>query len=250
MPNYTNYPVYNEIFEYTSLDRVLKAIETFFKLDSYLVKNNLHEVAITHRIAVYLDEIYSNYNVDCEWNKNLVQDKRIFTKTLLSDVEIIIKEWENNPSNLEGEDNELLNILRLIRKELMNDGRPNTTTITDLSGDEMLAYSDQDENGRIIIKNIRPDIVIHHRGTKQNIGVIEVKKNMSGGQSKYKAAKHFDLIKLYALTSQPHLNYNFGIYIEIPETTFEWKNIKIKHSSFLNSMFGKKARNVFEITFE
>lgn len=75
----------------------------------------------------------------------------------------------------------------------------------------MLILSDEDN--QIYTKRVRPDIIIHHRGTHNNLMVIEVKKKNT---KKYKEARLFDLIKLYALTTQNDLDYKIGVYIELP----------------------------------
>ncbi len=56
-------------------------------------------------------------------------------------------------------------------------------------------------------KTVYPDIIIHHRGTENNLLVIEIKKIIN------KSTKDFDLKKLKAFRKKP-LQYKFGLYIE------------------------------------
>lgn len=97
-----------------------------------------------------------------------------------------------------------------------------------------------------VVKKIRPDIIIHKRGTKNNIGVIEVKKK--GTTKEYEVAKLYDLIKLYALTTQEPYLYIFGLYIELPNSINEIKDRRIIESTTLNELFpGQKG--VYDVVF-
>lgn len=67
-------------------------------------------------------------------------------------------------------------------------------------------------------KTVYPDIIIHHRGTGNNLLVIEVKKTIN------KSTKNFDFKKLNAFRSKP-LQYKFGLYIEFDtngKETMKW----------------------------
>lgn len=48
---------------------VLLALQQFWSRDSYLLKTRLHEAAIAHRLALYLDRSFPSWDVDCEYNK-------------------------------------------------------------------------------------------------------------------------------------------------------------------------------------
>lgn len=58
---------------------VISAVNSFIKNDIVLLDLAAHEQAISHRIAVYLESIYApeGLNIDCEYNKNLVQSKTL-----------------------------------------------------------------------------------------------------------------------------------------------------------------------------
>lgn len=50
--------------------KVDKAISKLFKLDQYLLIHDLNERTIAHKLAVYLQEEFNKYDVDCEYNRN------------------------------------------------------------------------------------------------------------------------------------------------------------------------------------
>ncbi len=47
------------------------AISIFFENDKYLLENDVYERTITHKLAEYLQILFNQYNVDCEYNKNV-----------------------------------------------------------------------------------------------------------------------------------------------------------------------------------
>lgn len=49
--------------------KVEKAIALFFKHDYFLIKNNVNERSVTHKLAEYLQLEFSEYHVDCEYNR-------------------------------------------------------------------------------------------------------------------------------------------------------------------------------------
>lgn len=46
------------------------------KKDSHLFKNDVHEVALSSRFACYLSDLFTDYDVDVEYNRNLYDAKR------------------------------------------------------------------------------------------------------------------------------------------------------------------------------
>lgn len=70
------------MFEIIELKKLLKeSIEEFYKKDYNLLKKNVHEQAITHRIAFYfenkLPKIYK-YSVDVEYNRKEEYNKQLY----------------------------------------------------------------------------------------------------------------------------------------------------------------------------
>ena len=89
-------------------EKLKLAFNQFLTNDIYLLKQNTDERNLTFRLAIYLQQIFNDWNVDCEYNRNHQDIKQI----------------------------------------------------------------KQIDNG-----NIRPDIIIHHRGTDDNLVIIEAKKS-------------------------------------------------------------------------
>jgi hypothetical protein len=60
-----------------------------FKNDSHLLEVGANERSITHRFAVYLERFFPEYHVDCEYNRNGIEAKRlkVFKKKIDSDDE-------------------------------------------------------------------------------------------------------------------------------------------------------------------
>ncbi len=58
-----------------------KAIKLFFKHDHFLIEKNVNERSTTHKLAEYLQLEFSEYYVDCEYNK-MIKDSGFITKKL------------------------------------------------------------------------------------------------------------------------------------------------------------------------
>ena len=58
---------------------VMKALEYMFEKlrenESEIIANDISERAITHKMGEYLQQFYSDYNVDCEYNRNSVEKR-------------------------------------------------------------------------------------------------------------------------------------------------------------------------------
>ena len=61
--------------------RVDRAIEQLYQHDHYLMEHDVHERAIAHRLACYLATQFPDWDVDCEYNKNCGDIKKISTLT-------------------------------------------------------------------------------------------------------------------------------------------------------------------------
>lgn len=67
-------------FEYIK-SKIERAIKMFFKHDSFLVEKNVNERSITHKLAEYLQLEFSEYHIDCEFNR-MIKDSDFITKKL------------------------------------------------------------------------------------------------------------------------------------------------------------------------
>ncbi len=121
--------------------KVIEAISKFIGKDKPLLSMGAHEQAISHRIAVYLEDLFpeENLNIDCEYNKHLDSRKVVDLSEFI---------------DLENYESCGCNTCRKIET---------TRDIKELEEREF-----------------RPDILVHHRGyNDHNQIVIEVKKTNS-----------------------------------------------------------------------
>ena len=123
------------------------AIEQLLRSDSFILDKDVNERSISHRLANYIEPHFPGWNVDCEYNRNHDDSKRL----------------DIYPRNVESDDTQ-------------------ATTVY-------------------------PDIIIHRRGTDENLVVIEMKKTTSA------EADDYDLGKLRAFKTQ--LGYQFAIFIKV-----------------------------------
>lgn len=54
--------------------RIESALKILFKKDIYLLQKDINERAVAHRLAIYLQCVFPEYDVDCEYNGNVLQD--------------------------------------------------------------------------------------------------------------------------------------------------------------------------------
>ena len=75
---------------------VRRALELLVIFDKDLLRLNSHEQAITHRFAVYLEKMFPEYNVDCEYNKSMSDVKKINGKAKRPDIIIHRRNTDEN----------------------------------------------------------------------------------------------------------------------------------------------------------
>jgi hypothetical protein len=99
--------------------RIQEALNILTKNDPFLLKYNVNERSITHKLAEYLQQLFPGYHVDCEYNRmlkpnesktfiskallNLKDDKRVSIKSLNAKTvspDIIVHSRGNNQNNL------------------------------------------------------------------------------------------------------------------------------------------------------
>ena len=68
-------------------DKVNKAVDKLLVKDKSILDININERAISHRLAVYLGEEFPEWDVDCEYNRNHddVKKLQLFPKNISSD---------------------------------------------------------------------------------------------------------------------------------------------------------------------
>ena len=69
------------------IDEKLKSsLDLLYQHDSHLLKEDLDEISISHRLALYLQQKFDAWHVDCEYNRNLGDTKRIDNKPVRPDI--------------------------------------------------------------------------------------------------------------------------------------------------------------------
>jgi hypothetical protein len=59
------------------IEKIHKAYNTLLAQDIYLLQNDANERSLTHKLAGYLELEFPEWNVDCEYNKNLGDAKKV-----------------------------------------------------------------------------------------------------------------------------------------------------------------------------
>lgn len=134
-------------------DLVLQAVNALLLHDRYLLEHDVNERSITHRLAIYLQEKFPDYHVDCEYNR-------------LGDIPKVLHSVRLNPDSA-------------------------------------------DSNAQTVF----PDVIVHKRGTADNLLVIELKKSTS------RIDRSIDGAKLVAYKEE--LGYQFALFIELKTNTAE-----------------------------
>lgn len=57
--------------------RVLCALSILFERDHHLLRVDVNERSITHRLGIYLQELFPLWDVDCEYNRHNDETKRL-----------------------------------------------------------------------------------------------------------------------------------------------------------------------------
>lgn len=169
---------------------LVAAVDAIYENDPELMHHQLYEGAISHRLAVYLEERFGplGYRVDCEYDKFL-------------DPEL--------DGNFDG-------TKWLDRDELRSNVR-NCAPLIVRSADEepievssaiAICGSDKED----LKREVRPDIIVHRRAlSTDNHLIIEVKKYPYRGKI---GAVLFDFAKLVGYTSDDKFAYRHGLFLQ------------------------------------
>jgi hypothetical protein len=65
---------------------IAQALDQLLEVDEHLLRVDANERSLTHRFGMYLQEALRDWHVDCEYNRNGVDPKRIVVHDLQSDV--------------------------------------------------------------------------------------------------------------------------------------------------------------------
>lgn len=66
------------------IKKLINAISIFIDNEKFLLENELNERTITHKLAIYIEKEFSEYDVDCEYNKMIkwYSQEELITKKL------------------------------------------------------------------------------------------------------------------------------------------------------------------------
>ncbi len=189
----------------------LKALVTY---DSYLLLNDVNERSITHRLGMYYQSIFPSWDVDCEFNKNLGDSKRIDIDPhlflgrmadLLEGDGVFSR--NHNAFAMLREDHISYEDIHSLKSQLRDPNRLKYDKELDI----MYFVLTSRDNGKLR-KLIYPDIIVHQRGTKNNYIVIEAKKSTYTDS----ISRAYDLVKLITLVRSEEYKYKRGYFIDIP----------------------------------
>ncbi len=197
----------------TPLDEVVNSgLKILHLNDEYILRLDLNERSITHKLAEHYQHLIPGWHVDCEYNKNLSGPKRlsIDPAKLLEEMADFLDEQGDihrsgvNHSILRDE-TVTLEQVEYLRKQLRN---PNNLVYDEEL--DLVAFILKKTNGKKITKAIFPDIIFHQRGTIQNLAVVELKKTTNTS----KAARLYDLVKLHLLVTDEKYRYEHAYFID------------------------------------
>jgi len=78
----------------------VRVVNEFLRLESFILKEGLNERTIAHKLAEYIQRVFPNYDVDCEYNKMPVEDAREYVKKTL----------ELDPEDIESDDEKAITV--------------------------------------------------------------------------------------------------------------------------------------------
>lgn len=213
--------------------------------DKYLLDHNVNERSITHKLGEYYQHIFQGWNVDCEFDRNLDGPKRIDI-----DPAVLLGQMADflDRKSVSFSHEHEITFLRaakvserdvdFLRRELRN----KENLVYDEEFD-VISFVLRLGKGRKVVKPIAPDIIVHHRGTRDNFIVIEAKKSTNTN----KRARLYDLVKLITLVHSPDFNYQFGYFIDIPAAHSGDALARHRKFTFKQSKLSPKVQTVTSV---
>ena len=194
---------------------IIRTLEKFLKDDSYLSDVDANERSQTHKIAEYLQQILPEYNVDCEYNRNLRQEKTLNFSEIVYKIKDFLAKTSNSDELRKHKRTRMSKLLGMITPEnIIADESSSLQTQDSSNYVGYLTFTYEAHNKKYkYIKRVFPDIIAHLRGTNTNKIVIEAKKE----DHKRPEAVLFDRIKLGLFTKQNgQFDYDIGFFITLP----------------------------------
>lgn len=125
-------------------EAVIHAVQTLLDRDAYLLWADVNERTVTHRLAIYVEQAFPGWDVDCEYNRDGHDPKEI-----------------------------------------------------------AFGSGDDAEHG----SRVFPDVIVHKRGTTENLVVFELKKSNNPESD----ARDFEKLRGYC----QQLGYQHGVFVRV-----------------------------------
>ncbi len=192
------------------------SINNLFQKDYLLLKSNIHEQAISHKIACYLEKELKLFMkkeklfIDCEYNK------------IWKDFKELKEKWISL-KKVSGSFVKIYKKKKIIFDELwkifLKEGKYYLIACEELSKLIIWKKINSKENEFFLFqKRVRPDIIIHNRwDNSNNLCVFEIKKNK---------LEDIDILKLKWLTDKK-LNFWYNYWIWLSEFNYKEKRVRI-----------------------
>lgn len=172
--------------------RVKVAIELFLLNHKELIEKRVSENAINHKLAEIMKFFFHNYNIDTEYNKAHFNPKNL----RLDDSKFTMSDWKTKNR-------------QLFEKLYFKINRLGANSINSLEDD-----FNKKKNGKFR-KQIRPDIIIHIRSSRENINIVPRNLLIIEVKAKFSSKNFlFDLIKMFYYKTG-YLGYNYCLFIDL-----------------------------------
>jgi len=150
--------------------KIITALEILYEKDLFLMKEDVNERSISHKLGEYLQILFSEFNVDCEYNRQLDEN---------SGKQIVKRRSPQrlSPEDVKNECNKLSEKIKILIEQRFVEKIKNEENKEKTDND--ILNEAQQEILQEQLKGIKiyPDIIIHKRdGNKQNVLAIEIKK--------------------------------------------------------------------------
>ncbi|MHA1679406.1 MAG: hypothetical protein ACTSUE_00205 [Promethearchaeota archaeon] len=201
--------------------KIRRAFARFMEMDQKLLISNVNEVCISSRIAQYLHDEFPNYQVYCEFDRELLNDREGMewgVKTLS-----MRKNEYNRIIKKIAEQENILQFLKIINsKKIREDIDLESTIKAEL--EKEIIDNEEDITFSFKKKRVRPDIILtgYHRYST----IIEIKKTSNTHSIGYL----YDYAKAILLKFK--FKYNYAVLARVNNTrktepTRYKKNVKI-----------------------
>lgn len=78
--------------------KLFLALKKLHVKDWFLLEKSVHERSITHKLAEYLQELFSDYDVDCEYNNDIDSRKKFISDNAKDKLKLELEKIKLNPN--------------------------------------------------------------------------------------------------------------------------------------------------------